>query len=27
LSLYYPVYYMIVSFYADWRIRHGDKLS
>jgi phosphatidylcholine synthase len=27
LSLYYPAYYMIASFYVDWKIRSGQPLS
>lgn len=24
ISLFYPVYYMVASFYVDWRIRRGE---
>lgn len=27
LSLYYPVYYLVVSFYLDWNIRRTEKSS
>ena len=25
LSLYYPVYYLVASFYIDWHIRHSQR--
>jgi phosphatidylcholine synthase len=27
LSLFYPVYYMVASFYVDWRMRHAQNFN
>lgn len=27
ISLYYPIYYLVASFYVEWRVRRGDDLS